>query len=211
MFLFIILLILVPNLTWPQSDAEILNKWTNKNESMLIQKYTMIASPWFETECLKLAKNLQFQHINHCQIFDSKIINAYVFNNGHVYFSTGMMKQINNYNQWAAILAHENAHIALHHYLSMLKKIRKPNVFFPKSNIRKMLIRHESEADNWSKQRLKAHDMDYSQINYFFERMKGIKSSRKNNHLKLSKRIKKANKPEIMDMGLIQKIKEFIN
>lgn len=203
------ILIVISNAVCSQTDTEILNKWTKINEAKLTNKYPIIQSPWFETECLTLAKNLQFKHLNSCQLFDSQIINAYVFDNGHVYFSKGMMQQINNKHQWAAILAHEYAHIVLGHYLKTIKKLKKPDVFFPKSKIKKMLKKHESEADDWSKQRLKSYNMIYNQINYFLVRVKALKINEKNNHLKLSNRIKKSKNPEIIDKEFIQSIKEL--
>lgn len=203
------LLAILSGTVWSKTDIEILDEWTKINETKLVQKYPKIHSKWFETECLSLANNLQFKHINKCQIFNSEIVNAYVFNNGHVYFSLGMMQQIYNQHQWAAALAHENAHVVLQHYLKMLKKLKKPGVFFPKSKIKKMMKRHEAEADLWSEQQLKDKDMDYSQINYFFERVKTLKAHGKNTHLKLSKRIKHAKYPEIIDKELIKSIKEL--
>ena len=191
---------------WSKTDVEILDDWTKTNENRLIQKYPIIQSKWFETECLKLAHNLQFKHINKCQVFNSEIINAYVFNDGHVYFSLGMMQQINNRQQWAAVLAHENAHVVLQHYLKMLRKLKKPGVFFPKSKIKKMMKQHEVEADMWSEQQLIANNMDYSQISYFFERVKTLKAKGKSTHLKLSKRIKHTKYSEIIDKTLIRNI-----
>ena len=122
-----------------------------------------------------------------------------------------MMLKINNQHQWAAILAHENAHVVLQHYLIMLKKLKKPGIFFPKSRIKKMMKRHETEADLWSEQQLKYNNMEYSQISYFFERVKALKSKEKNTHLKLSNRIKHPKNSEIIDKELIQSIKALNN
>jgi hypothetical protein len=141
-------------------------------------------------------------------LFQSEHINAYVFDNGHVYISTAMLKLINNKHQLASILAHEYAHIELQHYLKTLYKVKKPGIFFPKKIVNILLKNLEHEADDWSRNQLKIFGFDYQQINHFLRRVQNIKGNNKNNqHLKLSKRIKATNSTEIINQVMIEKIK----
>jgi len=190
-----------------QTDEQQLKEWTLKNETNLLEKYTTVQSEWFVQECLNLANSMQLDAINTCQLFQSEHINAYVFDNGHVYISTAMLKLIKNKHQLASILAHEYAHIELQHYLKTIKKMKNPGVFFPKKRVNKLLKKHEQEADDWSRNQLKIFGLDYQQINYFLRRVQNIKGNHKNNqHLKLSKRIKTTDDFEIIDQDLIEKI-----
>ena len=187
-----------------QSDAEFLSQWTQVNEKKLLAKNTIIPSAWFEKTCLKLAHKLNFERVVSCKVIHAKEINAYVFNNGHVYFTLPLLKVIKNKHQWAAVLAHENAHVVLNHYLKMLKKIKKPGFFFPKKRIKKMLKRHELEADEFAKKTLKQQGFDYSQIYYFLKRVSHSATKKPNNsHLKPLARTQKSQTVEIIDEELI--------
>jgi len=193
-----------------QTDEQNLADWTKNNEQHLIEKYKIIQSDWFEKGCLLLAKKMQFNKLDECKLFQSEHINAYVFDNGHVYFSLALMQQIRNKHQWASILAHENAHIELHHYLKSLKKIKNPGVFFPQSKIKKTLKKHEQQADQWAQQKLNQFGFDATQIYYFLQRVENIKGNIKSHtHSKLSKRIKKTDIEEIKDQTLISHIQDL--
>ncbi|MBL4659868.1 MAG: M48 family metalloprotease [Alcanivoracaceae bacterium] len=206
---FVILLLFATQLV-AQTDEQVLTDWTKNNEKQLIEKYKIIQSDWFEEECLLLANKMEFNKLDKCKLFQSEHINAYVFDNGHVYFSLALMQQIRNKHQWASILAHENAHIELHHYLKSLKKIKKPGVFFPKSKIKKTLKKHEKQADLWAQQRLDQFGFDTTQIYYFLQRVKDIKGSVKSHtHSKLSRRIKKTGTKEINNQTLISNIQDL--
>ncbi len=190
-----------------KTDEQVLAEWTGVNEAYLLDHQKAIRSSWFENECLQLAKSMSFNKINQCRVLDSNHINAYVLNNGHVYFSLGLLKNIRNKHQWAAILAHENAHIELNHYLKNLKKIKNPGVFFPKLSIKKAMRKHEQQADQWSYDTLKRYGFDVNQIAFFLQRAKKItKGKIRNTHIKLSKRIKKNQSSEIIDMMLMENI-----
>ena len=193
------------------SDEKHLANWTVSNENKLTKKHQMIQSKWFEESCLSIAKTMKFNKINQCKLFESNNINAYVFNNGHVYFSTSMAALIKNKHQWASILAHENAHIELKHYLKTLKKIKRPGVFFPKSRIKKLIKQHEQDADDWSENKLIEFNFDTSQIFYFFERVKDIQGdSGTSTHLKLSKRIKLNEQQEIIDLDITTSLQQTL-
>ncbi len=195
-----------------QTDEQLLAEWTKKNESLLLKNNEVIESSWFQEKCLDLAKQMEFTQINQCHLLDSKNINAYVFNNGHVYFTTAMMRLINNKHQWASILAHENAHLVLNHYLKTLKKVKRPGFFFPKHKVKKRLKQNEIEADEWAKNKLLKFKMDGNQIYYFLKRVESIKGKNKNNsHLKLSKRIKQPQKDELIDQQLINAINNLFS
>jgi hypothetical protein len=206
------LLILSSWNTSAQSDEQELKEWTLKNETKLLEKYSIVQSEWFVEECLKLANSMQLTDINTCQLFQSDEINAYVFNNGHVYFSTALLKLINNEHQLASILAHEYAHIELTHYIKTLKKIKKPGIFFPKKRVNKLLKKHEQEADDWSEKNLQLFGYDTDQINYFLRRVsQTTKQSKSNRHIKITKRIKKVTLEEILDSTYLKMIKDLIN
>jgi hypothetical protein len=192
---------------WAQNDAQQLQDWTKENEKKLQDKYPMIESDWFEQQCLLLAVKLEFKKTSQCKLFKSDNINAYVFDNGHVYFSLAMLKLFTNKHQWASVLAHENAHIELQHYLKMLKKIQNPDVFFPKRKIKKMLKKHEQEADNWAQQKLLEFDMDPSQVSYFLKRVSKLnKAKNSKTHHKINKRIGHKLGLEIIDDEFISAI-----
>ncbi len=206
-YLFLILFTLTVS---AKTDEQQLTQWTIENEKKLLNDYPIIPSKWFEQTCMDLIKSMHFNQINQCKLFKSDFINAYVFDNGHVYFSTAMMALINNKHQWAAILAHENAHIELQHYLETLKKIKKPGIFFPKRKIRALIKNNEQAADDWSKIKLQEFGYDYNQIVFFFQRVKTSQGENRNKtHLKLSKRINTTNQPEIIDKLLISQIDQF--
>lgn len=193
-----------------KTDEQQLAQWTIENEKKLLIDYEIIPSKWFEQTCLSLVNSMHFNQINQCKLFKSDFINAYVFDNGHVYFSTAMMALINNKHQWAAILAHENAHIELQHYLKTLKKIKKPGIFFPKRKIRALIKNHEQAADDWSKIKLHEFGYEYIQIVYFFQRVKSKQGENQNKtHLKLSKRVNITNQPEIVDKPLVSQISQL--
>ncbi len=187
-----------------QNEQLQLQQWTKTNETKLLNKYPIQPSTWFEAECMKLAKSMNFRQINQCHLFQSDHVNAYVFNNGHVYFSTAMMKFIKNKHQWASILAHENAHIELNHYIKTLKQIQKPGIFFPKRRLKKLLKDHERQADFWAANKLKEYKFNPEQITYFLKRVEEVKSKKKSKyHLKVSKRVIETQKPEIMNDQVI--------
>jgi hypothetical protein len=192
---------------YAKTDEQQLKEWTIENEKKLLEENPIVKSDWFEKECLKLAKIMQLDAINTCQLFQSEHINAYVFDNGHVYFSTAMLQLINNEHQLASILAHEYAHIEFQHYIKTLKKIKKPGIFFPKKRINKLLKKHEKEADKWSESRLKKFGFNPQQINYFLQRVRILTPKKSSNHhLKLSKRIKTTVGLEIKNQKMIEKI-----
>ncbi len=194
-----------------QSDEQLLSDWTKKNELLLLKNNDIIESSWFQEACLDLAKQLELTQIKQCQLLDSTSINAFVFNNGHVYFTNSMMRLINNKYQWASILAHETAHLVLQHYLKTLKKVKKPGFFFPKRKINKRLKQNELEADEWAKNKLLEFKMDANQIYYFLKRVESNRSKPKNNtHLKASKRIQVPKKEELIDEPLINSLKKIL-
>ena len=194
------------------SDEKQLANWTVSNENKLIDKHQIIQSKWFEENCLSIAKTMKFNKITQCKLFKSKNINAYVFNNGHVYFSTSMASLIKNKHQWASILAHENAHIELKHYLKTLKKIKKPGVLFPKSRIKKLIKQHEQDADDWAENKLIEFNFDTSQIFYFFQRVKNIQGDLETStHLKLSKRVKLNAQQEIIDLEITTPLQKSLD
>jgi len=185
-----------------QTDEQLLSNWTSKNEEVLLKNNQVIESSWFKENCLNLAQQLQFTHIKQCTLIDSQNINAYVFNNGHVYFTNSMMKLIYNKHQWASILAHENAHLVLKHYLKTLKKVKKPGFFFPKHKVKKRLKQNEIEADQWARDKLLEFNLDANQIYYFLLRA-NEKRGKKRSHLKISKRVEHPKKQELIDEKLI--------
>jgi len=204
---FLYLLFLLPLSVLAKDNIKILAETTKLQEQTLLRNYSILPSPNLEKYCLQLTQVMQFQRINQCHIIKTEHINAYVLANGHVYFSLGMMKQIKNQHQWAAILAHENAHLELNHYLKMLEKYQNPGVFFPKSKIKKMHKLHEKQADDWSHKKLTQYGFDPNQIYYFMQRVNQKNGNKKTySHIKPSKRIKKNNGVEAIDEKLIQMI-----
>ncbi|VAW41696.1 hypothetical protein MNBD_GAMMA01-71 [hydrothermal vent metagenome] len=186
-----------------KTDVQLIKNISNDNERKLLEKYSTIESAWFELHCMQLANKMKFKHILQCKMIDSPYINAYVFASGHVYFSLAMMRQINNKHQWASILAHENAHLELKHYLKTLKKIQKPGIFFPKAKINKLLKKHEQQADDWSRQRLLQYGFDPHQIYFFLQRVAKISATNKtSNNLNLIKRIKHNKTKELINKEL---------
>lgn len=187
-----------------------LQEWNDLNEKKLLEEHQIIKSDWFDDGCIELSKQLEFNKITQCKLFDSNELNAFVLNNGHVYFSKGLMKQIKNSHQWASILAHENAHLELNHYIKRLKKFEKPGVFFPKTRLKKFMIRQEDEADSWAANYLNNMGFEESQIYYLLIRVDKINSSIKSeDHRKLKSRIKKLKKPEQLDLQLITQIESL--
>ena len=195
-----------------QSDESLIQEWTLKNESKLIEEYQIIDSDWFEQTCLQLALQLDFRQIVQCKLLRSDEINAYVFNNGHVYFTSSMLQLFTNKHQWAIVLAHENGHVVLKHYVKMLRKMNKPGIFFPKRRIKKMLQRHEKEADDYAKEVIQQHEFDYSQISYFLKKVQKLSVKPKNKtHLKLSRRIDTEPQKEQINQQMLIKIKQVLN
>jgi len=203
-----ILFLIFFNQVYAQNNEKLIDEASLRNENALLNKYSIIESEWFEKTCMDISSKMKFHKITQCKLFDSHHINAYVLSNGHVYFSQAMMKLIKNKHQWASILAHENAHLELRHYKKILKKIQNPGIFFPKSKIKKMMIKHEEQADDWSKDRLIKFGYDPKQIYYFLQRV--IRSNGNNkskSHLKPSKRTEKNLEDEIINKNLINLIK----
>ncbi len=188
-----------------KSHQQQLDEWTTLNESKLLEKHEIIQTDWFSRDCLELANKMKFDKINQCHLLDSEELNAYVLNNGHVYFSKAIMKLLNNKHQWASILAHENAHLELNHYIKRLKKFEKPSVFFTKTRLKKFMVKQEDEADQWAADFLNKKGFDERQIYYFFNRVAKTQGSKKSrDHRKLTKRVKKYSNPELIN-------KEFIS
>ena len=193
-----------------KDNAEILSETTLLHEKNLLNKYSVKPSQWLEKNCMEMAIKMDFDQINQCKIINSDQINAYVLVNGHVYFSLAMMQQIKNKHQWAAILAHENAHLELNHYLKTLEKYQNPGLFFPKSKIKKMMRKHENQADDWSRKRLQEYGYDNEQIYFFMQRVIKINGNKKtNSHIQPSKRSKRNNSIEIIDEKLVKSIAEL--
>ena len=189
-----------------------LKQWTAAHEKKLIEKYKTINSSWFQEICLELSDNLQFKNISKCTLLESSLINAYVFNNGHVYFTSSLLKLVKNKDQWASIIAHENAHLELKHYQKTLDKINHPDFFFPKKKFKKLLKNNEKEADEWAKLQLNKNHYKSSQIYYFLKRVSSLKKQESNtkSHLKLSKRATKPESLEIIDRKIVKNINHIL-
>lgn len=206
-YIFNFLLVFSSFTLYAQSDEQLLESWTKKNVQLLFNNNNFITSQWFNQYCISLAKELEFSKIKKCYLIDSQKINAYVFNNGNVFFTSGMVKLINNKHQWAAILAHENAHIVLKHYLKTLKKHTKPDTFFPKKRYKKRLKLNEKEADEWAHLKLLDFKLNPNQIYYFLKRAEESTGKQKNQtHLNTANRINKPSEKEQIDDELINNI-----
>ncbi len=208
-----LILVILAFFTFPsmaKSNSEILFERTQLLEKNLLENNKILPSPLLEKKCMDMAKSMLFNQIKQCKIIDSTQINAYVLANGHVYFSVAMMQQIKNEHQWAAILAHENAHLELNHYEKTLIKLQKPGLFFPKLKIKKMMRKHENQADEWSMKHLKKMGYDADQNYFFMQRViKILGNRRSNSHIKTSKRAKSSNSTELIDAELINVIAEL--
>ena len=210
MHLIFVLLVLTSLTSVAKENGQLLKNATIEQEKSLLENHRILPSDTLEKECMKLALDLKFEMIKQCKIINSPNINAYVLANGHVYFSLPLMQQLKNKHQWASILAHENAHLELSHYIKILEKYQNPGVFFPKSKIKKMMKKHEKQADEWSDDRLKKHGYNADQIYYFMQRVIKIQGNEKNNsHQKKSKRTKKSEYVELLDESLIKSIHEL--
>lgn len=205
-----ILLLLFCGLIQAQIAADSLTQATQFNEKNLLKKSPILNSPALEKRCLALALILQFEQINQCKIIRSKSINAYVLANGHVYLTSALMHNINNSHQWAAILAHENAHLALNHYAEMLQTYQKPGFFFPKAKLKKMRQKQEQQADDWSRKRLEQGGFDNQQIYYFMQRVIKISGNNKSfSHIAPAKRSQKADTVELIEQKLLADIQQL--
>ena len=204
------LLVLLSVPVMAKTNDEVLADATRTQEWDLLKKHSVISSPWLEKNCMQMAIDMEFNKIRQCKIINSTHINAYVLANGHVYFSLAMMQQIKNRHQWAAILAHENAHLELNHYIKILEKYQNPGLFFPKSKIKKMMKKHENQADEWSHDQLEKFGYDTEQIYYFMQRVIKIYGNNKtNSHIQPSKRVKRNYSVELIDEELIKSISEL--
>ena len=193
-----------------KNNQQLLAEQNLKNEHDLLAKHTIINSIWFESNCLQIIKSMQFKQLNSCKLIDSDSINAYVLSHGSVYFTAAMMQQLRNKHQWASIIAHENAHLQLNHYLKLLQYLQNPSVFFPKSKLKKLLKKQEEQADKWAKDKLKQHGYDEKQIYFFLKRVSAIKNKKSYSHIRPSKRADKSPKNEIIDQEFIEKLKHII-
>lgn len=163
-------------------------------EQQLLDKYRLVQSARFKEDCVSLVKSLQLKKINDCFLLESEDINAFVLNNGHVYFTSAVFDFLNNRDQWASIIAHENAHLVLDHYSKRVEKINKPDLFFTKSRLKKFIKKQELEADEWAESHLLMHQFDPHQVRFFLLRVeKKLGKKRSKFHLKINKRIHKNN------------------
>lgn len=211
MRLFIMLLLMISGVVTSKNNTELLAEATITQEKTLLEQNRLLTSDWLENSCMELSQELAFKKIKQCKFIDSKHINAYVLSNGHVYFTLAMMQQIKNKHQWASILAHENAHLELNHYKKTLEKYQNPGVFFPKSKLKKMLKKHEKQADEWSEHQLNKKGFDNEQIYFLMKRVENIDGDNKSSsHIRLSKRIKNNNTIEKIDKELIKYIDELV-
>ena len=203
----ILILLVLSFQLFAKSHQQRLEEWTALNEIKMLERYQIIQTDWFSRDCLKLASKMKFDKIIKCNVLDSEELNAYVLNNGHVYFSKPLMKLINNKHQWASILAHENAHLELNHYIKRLIKLDKPSLFFTKSRLKKFMKKQEEEADQWASNYLKDKGFDENQIYYFFNRVaKAQESKMSTTHKRPKHRMKKHSKKEIFNNKLISLI-----
>ncbi len=87
--------------------------------------YEIIRDPIFEDYFYNLSKELKINNIDVYLVKD-KSANAFVLNN-HIYFTTGLIKLINEEDTLKAIYLHEYGHVIKNHFQAKKVKIQQSN------------------------------------------------------------------------------------
>ncbi len=90
-----------------------------------LYSYEVIRDPIFEDYFFKISEKLNLNNVNTYLVRD-KSVNAFVINN-NIYFTTGLLKSINDEDTIKAIYLHEYGHIIKNHFLSKKIKIQQSN------------------------------------------------------------------------------------
>ncbi len=167
----LIILTFLAKTTFAQTD---LMQQAHKTEQWLLAQHPMLQVPAFEAHCLDLIQRLALPGLNRCHALQAEYDNAWVLANGHVYFTLGLLQQIRNDHQLAAVLAHEAAHHFLDHHRQLLERLRKPGFFFPKKRFEKMRRAQEKDADAWAETQLLEQGMRPGQLIFLHARLASV-------------------------------------
>ena len=85
--------------------------------------YEVIRDPIIEDYFFNISEKLNIDHVGTYLVRDNSA-NAFVINN-NIYFTTGLLKLINNEDTLKAIYLHEYGHIIKKHFLSKKIKIQQ--------------------------------------------------------------------------------------
>lgn len=178
-----------------ESVKEKLIAQANQQQQQLIQRYGLSDNQAATQACNDLIAQLALRQFKSCQIIQASFANAFSAANGRLILTEGLLQELRNPDQLAHILAHEYAHLLLQHHQQAHELVNNPPVFFTKSRIKKFYRKIELEADDWANQHLPKHGFDAAQIHHYLLRLANTSKEHSDDHLPLSKRIKKHGLP----------------
>ncbi len=152
---------------------------------------------WVE-KCHHMIKSMQLIQFKDCFVIKATFANAYSLAHGTVILTEGLLKNINNDDQLAHILAHEHAHLVLNHHQQAQNLVNNPPKFFTKSRIKKFYRNIEQQADQAADQWLIDLNLDHLQVNHYLMRIEKTSKEHSNDHQKLKQRIQRSDLPEEM-------------
>ena len=160
-----------------------------QQQQKLLDSYGISQHVAWQEKCYQLIESLELSQFNQCLIIKASFANAYSLAHGTVILTEGLLKNINNDDQLAHILAHEHAHLELSHHQQTQQLLNKPPKLFTKSRIKQFYRNIELLADQTADELLKAHQLDWLQIHHYLLRIEQNTVEHSNDHQKFKQRI----------------------
>ncbi len=170
-------------------------KDAEQQQNKLIASHGHSNQTKWQRKCHQMIESLQLTQFKDCIVIKATFANAYAMAHGSVILTEGLLKNINNDDQLAHILAHEHAHLVLQHHQQAQKLVNNPPKFFTKSRVKKFYRQIEQQADQSADQWLIKFKLDPLQINHYLMRIEKTAKEHSNDHQKIKNRIQRHDLP----------------
>ena len=167
-----------------------------RQQQKLIDTYGLSQRLVWQEKCDAMIATLELTQFKRCLIIKAPFANAYSLAHNNVILTVGLLKNINNDDQLAHILAHEHAHLKLNHHQQAEQLVNNPPKLFTKSRIKKFYRDIEQQADQVADELLIRLQRDPLQINHYLLRIEQTTKEHSNDHPKLKQRIKRNDLPD---------------
>jgi len=197
----LILLLLQSSAVLSQNQSDVLITEAKQQQAKLIDQFGLSKNQWWLDQCHQLIAEMSLFEFKDCIIIDADFPNAYSLAHGSLILTKGLMKNLNNSDQLAHVMAHEHAHLTMNHHQQAMQMVKNPPTFFTKSRLKKFYRQIEQQADIQSDEVLMAHGKDPKQIHHYLLRLENSMDEASNDHEKIQARIQRRDLPkEVIDV-----------
>jgi len=191
-----LLILLLGNLVNAAATDQVLLNAARQQQDQLVEQFGLADVPFWQQSCDQQIAALHLSAFESCQIINAGFANAYSLAHGVVILTSGLMRQINNDDQLAHVLAHEHAHLTMNHHQQAQALVNDPPMLFTKSRIKKFYRKIEQQADEAATEWLKQQHRDALQIHHYLRRVELSTTEQSADHEQLQNRIQRTNLPE---------------